>query len=96
MAIRAEAYSSVRRLLPALFLTHPHLDKEIANPPADYTEERYARGAVLLHLERRTEACGVVGSVPFDPEPKGKGVTDVRQIQRGLSTGAIGADELSG
>ena len=68
MAIRAEAYSSVLWLLPALFSTHPHLDKEIADPPpAGCTQERYARGAVLLHLEWRTEACGVVGTVPLDP-----------------------------
>ena len=39
---------------------------------------------------------GGVGTVPFDPEPRGTAVTDVRQIQEGLSTGAIGADELSG
>ena len=40
-------------------------------PPAGCTEERYVRGAVLLHLERRSEACGVVGSVPFDPGTEG-------------------------
>ena len=95
MAIRAKAYSSVRRLLPALFSTHPHLEQGDCQPPsADYTEERYASGAVLLHLERRTEAYGGVGTVPFDPEPRGTAVTDVRQIRGGLSTGAIGADEL--
>ena len=71
MAIRAEAYSSLPWLLPALFSTHPHLDEEIANRPAGCTQERYVRGAVLLHLERRSEACGVVGSAPFDPGTEG-------------------------
>ena len=72
--------------------------KEICQPPsADYTEERYASGAVLLHLERRTEAIRRRGyRPPFDPEPSGKRLRMSGRSKGGLSTGAIGADELSG
>ena len=95
MAIRAEAYSSVRRLLPALFSTHPHLDKEIADPLRRITPRNGMRVA---------PSCSTWSGAPrhaaswvpsrLIPEPRGTGVTDVRQIRGGLSTGAIGADEL--
>ena len=45
--------------------------RRLPTPSAAYTNERYARGGVLRHQERRSEACGVVGSVPFDPGTEG-------------------------
>ena len=79
VAIRAEAYLRCGGYLRRSF-DRTHLDKEIANALRRSTPRiGYARRAVVLYSERRTEAYGVVGTIQWILNRGGHAdVTDVR------------------
>ena len=79
VAIRAEAYLRCGGY-PRRSFDHTYLDKDIANALRRVTRRiGYARRAVVLYSERRTEAYGVVGAIRWIlKRSECTGVTDIR------------------